>query len=354
MADESTTQSSAAAPAANDTPSSGGLAERLTTATAGSPEPSSAAAIPSTPDGAAAPAQSSAPPSGTEWQGVRDYAKAQGVDLPFEDDSAALQALIRSHQEGQQRNYYTDLGRQVAPQAQAIAEYLRQRQAQQAQPQAPPPWQGPEFQKDWLQLVERDENTGRLRSKAGYDPAIAEKVEAYAQWREKFLDQPEQVIAPLIEQRAQQLIEAKFTEYNERQTADQIVAANAGWMFAADAQGRPVYTPQGQRQLTAEGVGYARAADTLWRGGLRDVRQIDALARAQVENVILRQRLLATAPAASNGATTLAATTDLGGGLTRPSAAKPVENGSQKGMSLAQRLMVNLDRAGAPENLTLH
>ncbi len=351
MADETIATPSAPAPSTEPAAPQGGLAERLTTATAATPEPTPAtvAAVEGSP---VLGSTAASPAAATEWQGVRDYAKANGVDLPFEDDAAALQALIRSHQQANQRDYYADLGRQVAPQATQIAEFLRQRKQQAVQPQAPPPWQGPEFQKDWLQLVERDENTGRLRSKPGYDPTIAEKVEAYAQWREKFLDQPEQVIAPLIEQRAQQLIEAKFAEYNERQTADQIVAANASWMFAADAQGRPVFTAQGQRQLTAEGVGYARAADTLWRGGLRDVRQIDQLARATVENVILRQKLLALAPAASNGATTLAATADLGGDLTRPSAARPVENGSQKGMSLAQRLMVNLDRAGAPENLT--
>ncbi len=334
---------------------SGTLAERMTTATASTPE----VAAPTTAGGPvdasvvqAAGASTSAA-AATEWTGVREYARSQGVELPFEDDGAALQALIRAHQQVGQRDYYADLGRRVAPQANEIAEFLRQRQAQQTAPQAPQPWDGPEYDESWLSVVERDENTGRLRSKAGYDPAIAEKVEAYGKWRNGFLMRPETVVGPLIEQRAQQLIDAKFAEYNERTVADQIVVKNAPWMFAADPQGQPVYTPQGQRQLTAEGIGYARVADALWRGGLRDVRQIDQLARAQVENVVLRQQLLANRPAAAaDAASVLTAPTSVGGNLTRPSAAAPAENGSQKGQSLAQRLMVNLNRAGAPDDLS--
>ncbi len=319
-----------------EAPGAAPLAEQLETATGGA-----------TPE---APAPTQTPSA--EWQGVRDYARSQGIELPFADDGAALQALLQSHRQASERDYYSELGRRVAPHSSQWADYLRQRQQATRAPQAPPPWQGPEFDKAWLQLVERDETTGRLRSKAGYDPTIAEKVEAYASWREGFLESPEKVIAPLIEERARQLIEARFAEHGERSTADRLVAESAPWMFQADPQGAPVFTPQGQRQLTPEGVLYARAADSLWRGGLRDVRQIHGIARAQVENAVMRQRLLQGQPPAAPGASTLAAAPTLGAAAL-PSAAAPPAAPSQKGLSLRERLMVNLDRAGAPDNLNL-
>ena len=69
-----------------------------------------------------------------QWQGVRDYARAQGIELPFEDDGAALQALLASHRQANQRDFYADLGRRMAPHAQQITAYLQQRQQPQLQP----------------------------------------------------------------------------------------------------------------------------------------------------------------------------------------------------------------------------
>ena len=292
-------------------------------------------------------------PAAPEWTSIRDYAKSQGVELPYDDDAAAVNALLNAQRQAAQQNYYADVGRRIAPHANEVAEFIRNRQTQQAAPQAPPAWQAPEYKPEWLNIVERDENTGRLRSKAGYDPAIAEKVEVYAQWRDKFLDNPEQIIGPLVDQRAQQLVDAKFAEHAERSAADQIVAKNAGWMFAAGQDGNPVYTPQGQRQLTPEGIMYAQSADQLWRAGLKDVRQIDALARTQVENAVMRQRILQAQPAAASPSAVAAATagTSVGGQLGLLSAGAAAPSKSMKGLSLREALMVNL--RSAPEDMEL-
>ncbi len=302
-----------------------------------------------------APVVAEVPVAEPQWQGVRDYAKANGVDLPFDDDAVALQALIRSHQQVNQRDYYADLGRQVAPQAQQIAQYLAQQRWTKDAPVTPPPWQGPEFKKEWLQVVEKDENTGRLRSKAGYDPSIADKVQAYADWRESFFDNLPQNIGPLIQTEAQKLVDARFAQQNEQHQADQLISRNAQWLFQADAQGQAVYTPQGQRALTPEGVAYARATDSLWKAGMRDVRQIDAYARSQVENAVMRARMLQLQPPAANGSQLAAAAAQpsVGGQLARPSAAAPAVAQPTKGLSLREMLRVNLDRAGAPEDLNL-
>lgn len=288
----------------------------------------------------------------TQWQGVRDYAKTQGVELPFEDDGAALNTLLSAYKQANERNYYADFGRQAAPHAQEFQEYLRTRQQPQA-PAAPPPWKGPEFKEEWLQVVEKDENTGRLRSKAGYDPTIAQKVEAYAEWRERWQKEPEAIIGPLIQSEAQKLVDARFAEQNERYRADQLLSRHAAWMFAADAQGRALYNQQtGQRQITPEGVTYARATEQLWASGIRDVGTIDTYAQMVVQNAVMRQRLLLTQPAA-NGSPNAAPSSSVGGQLTRPSAAAPAVAAPSKGMSLRDMLRVNLDRAGAPEDLNL-
>ncbi len=345
MADELTPAPAApaepAVPAPAPEPAPAPLAEQLTAASAGTPDP---AATP------AAPAVAQAEPA---WQGVRDYAKANGVELPFADDAAALNALLAAHRQASERNYYADLGRTVAPHAQQVAAYLQQQRRQAAAPQQAPPWQPPEFDDKWLAMVERDENTGGLRSKQGYDPAIAERVQKFADWREAFLKNPAAVVGPLVQEESRRVAGQMFAEQNERTVADQLVGQSAGWMFQADPQGQPVFTAQGQRQLTPEGSLYARSADQLWKAGVRDVRQVHALARAQVENAVMRQRLLHAQPPAASlpQSAAAAAGSSVGGQLTRPAAAAPAAGQSQKGLSLRERLMVNLDRAGAPDDM---
>ncbi len=327
----------------------------MTAATGSVPEPSPVAASPGPVTSGVQPEQVQPAAPAPEWTGVRDYAKARGTELPFDNDEAALEALLRSHQQASQRDYYADLGRTVAPQAQQIAEYLEQRRTAQASASAQPPaWQAPEYNEQWMAVVERDPETGQLRSKPGYDPSLPQKVQAYADWRENLLRAPHTVMQPLMEQTALRLIDERLAAQREQTTAEQIVARNAAWLFATTPQGAPVYTANGQPQFTAEGVLYARASDAAWRGGVRDPRLIDQIARGQVENAVLRQRLAQLQPAATPAAAIAAseARPSLAGALSRPSTGAAHTNGSQTGLSLRERLTVNLDRAGAPQDLS--
>jgi hypothetical protein len=274
-----------------------------------------------------------------------------GVELPYEDDAAALNDLIRARQQLQARDYYSELGQRFAPLAPQIQEYLRTRTPA-AQPEAP--WAPPKFDKSWLAMVERDPETGVLRAKPGHDPGIAEKVQAYADWRDRFLDNPEQVVAPLIEQRAQGLIEAKFAEYAQQTLAEDLVRRNAGWMFAADGDGGAAVDAYGRRRLSPAGVVYARAAKDLWDAGVRDVRQVDAYARTAAENAAMRGHLQQLRPPAQQPAQAVpstAAAASVGGNMTRPEASGPRIAASQRGLSLREMLQQNL--RGAPEEITL-
>ena len=297
-----------------------------------SPVDAPAVASVDTPPSASVDAPVAAPvdTSSSSWQGVRDFARAQGVELPHENDAAALQSLIAAHQQLQQRNYYAELGQRIAPHAGELQRYLQSRQAQ---PQVTPAWQPPEFQKEWLKQVERDPETGLLRAKPGYDPGLPARVQAYADWRDRFLDSPEQVIGPLVEQRSRQIVREEQGVYQSQALANSLIAADSHWMFEEGPRGRTL-TPAGQH--------YATMAKNLWDGGLRDINQIHAMSRATIENAVLRQQIQSLRPAAVN-APLAEQPVNAGGSAARPAnGAPPVAPGARKGLSLREALMANL------------
>lgn len=312
-----------------------GLGERLAQATEGvQPEVVQPEVVPE----GGVPAPAAPPAADATWQGVRDFARQQGVDLPWQDDAVALQQLLESYRHSQRRDFYADLGRRVAPQAEAFTEFLRQRQAPPAA-EAQPPWKPPAFKREWLQQVERDPETGVLRAKPGYDPATAEKVQAYAEWRDQFLDSPEEVLGPLVEDRARSLIQQELAGYQQRMQAEALVAHSAAWMFEEQPD------PQGRRRLSPAGALYARAAQELWDSGLKDVSRVHALARGQVELAVARQQLLKLQPPPQETPQRAAAEqpASVGGGNTRPSrSAPPAPANKQVGLSLRERLNATL------------
>ena len=214
-------------------------------------------------EGAAA-AASSAPsaPQGmaeSQWQGVLDYARSQGYQLPYRDDAAAVQGLLQAYRTANERNYYSDLGRSMAPYADQISAWIRQNQAAQSQQQqqrpqyAPPPWDP-----KWVGMVERDPNTGGLRSKAGYDPRIADAVQNYADWRDRFLENPAQTITPLVEERARQLIQQEMATHKESLAAEQLVSQNANWIFQSYDDGKPVLGQDGMKSSAPQVISMPR------------------------------------------------------------------------------------------------
>lgn len=284
------------------------------------------------------------------WQGVREYARAQGVELPHESDVAALNHLLGAQRQLAERNYYAELGQRLAPHADGVREYLASRQRPQA-PAAPPAYQPPPFKKEWLGQVERDEGTGALRSKPGYDPGIAEKVSAYVEWREKFLESPETVIAPLVETRAAEMIERRFADHQQRSEADRLVQSHQEWLFQRGADGREVYDNAGRRQMTPLGVLYARTAKSLWDSGVRDVRRLDAMATMAAENAILRLRLQGQGQPTIDPRTAGGMQPPVGGGTARPGAGVPAGAQPARGMSLREMLIRSTERV--PDDVSL-
>jgi hypothetical protein len=291
-----------------------------------------------------------APAGGGEWTSVRDYAKQFGVELPHENDAAALGELLQAYQRGQQRDYYADLGRQVAPNAAEYQAWLQSRQAP-AVPEERPKYRPPELKQEWLQMVERDEATGQLRSKQGYDPAIAQKVQEFADWREGFLTDPGSYIAPLVEERAAEIVRREMGQQQERMAAERVLAENASWLYRRDAEGRTVPGRDGRPSLSPEGQMFAQAVEHLSKQGLRDPLETARLARSLVENQVLRRELEkhrpATAQPAAPGTVHAPARNPQ---QVAPATGSPRTEVSSEGLSLREMLRRDLDAAGIRED----
>ena len=298
--------------------------------------------VSSAPSGMESGPSASQEPLAAEWQGVSDYARQLGVQLPA-DDHQALATLLNAYQRSLQPNFYEQFGRQLAPYADQVQQYLQhQRAMQQQQVPGRAPWQPPEWNPAWVNMVERDPATGMLYAKPGVNPQIAEKVQQYAEWRDQFLDDPAKTIQPLVEHRAKELIQQEFATHRQTVEADNLVAENANWMFQADPNGVPMLHQDGSRALSPAGAVYARAVNDIWNSGVRNVRQCHLLARAQVENAVLRQQWLthyAQAPAAYAQQQQGMMPTNVGGSATRPSVSP--QRGPQSSNGLGLRELLN-------------
>lgn len=275
-----------------------------------------------------------------EWQGVADYARQYGIDLPG-SDAQALQTLLSAYRQSQQRNFYAEYGQRMAPYADQIQSWIQQQQTAQVQPQARPAWQPPEWDPRWLNMVQRDPETGQVFAKPGVDPRIAEKVLAYADWQDKFRANPGEYIQPLVEQRAREIVQQEFADYRQHATADQLVSQNSNWMFAYQPNGAPILMQDGSRALSHAGALYARSVNQIWNSGVRDVQQCHALARSVVENALIRQQWIQQQQAALSGpqAQHAQTPTSVGGAATRPAQGlKQGKADTQSGLSLRERL----------------
>jgi hypothetical protein len=233
--------------------------------------------------GAQAAATAAPGTAASEWQGIRDAARAYGYDLSrFNDDGQALLHLIQQAQASRQADYYAQLGRQLAPHAQGIQTYLQQ-QAQAAQQQKPQPWQAPEFDDRWLALVDRDPATGVFVAKQGVNPAIADRVNAYDQWmrnwQTKGPEYVEQIVDSRLQGRVDQMVQERLAGYQREQTIQSIVAQHADWLYQTDQTGRRLTDVNGQFVPTPAGARYVQNVRTLQGLGVTDPRAQDQLAR---------------------------------------------------------------------------
>lgn len=221
-----------------------------------------------------------------EWESIRDVVGSLGYQIPAHlsqgDDRAVLLHILNQAQQNQQANYYAQLGQAIAPQYQQFQQFLAQQQPQ-AQSQQRHEWEAPEFDREWLQLVDQDPRTGRYLAKPGVNPAIADRVNAFDRWQQQYGQNPVAPVRAMMQHELpamiQQQVQAGIQQYQQQQTVQSIVTANAEWMYQNNAEGRPVIGVGGQPVFTPQGMRYGQLVHQLEKGGMHDPRMIDQTAR---------------------------------------------------------------------------
>lgn len=299
----------------------------------------------------------------TDWESVVDVARNLGYDFggrEYRDDREFLRDVLTQATSNRQADYYAQLGRQLAPQYQQIQGYLQQQQAQAQQPQARQPWEAPEFNEQWLGLVDRDPNTGVFLAKPGVNPVIADKVNEFAKWRDNFTSNPIGAIRPFVEQNlpnlVQQQVQQQLAAYQTQQEVQGIIHQNSEWMYQHDANGQQVIGVGGRPVATPNGARYMQLVGELERSGMSSPSQIDRYAKQILMGELARNQVQQGQPAAPDAQAQNALASSrsqrnvlqaLGAGQRQqtPGATEP----EQQGLALRDRIRLAFDGAGYSE-----
>lgn len=232
-------------------------------------------------------------PAAAEPATIRSLVKSLGYEFgpDVADDYQALVNLTnRARQaeqleaQARQADVYRQLGQQLAPRAQELGKFFQDQQ----KPQGPKAYEPPEFDERWSGLVDRDQNTGLYVGKPGTPPELVNKVNAWADWQQKFQRDPIAVIRPLLEEQRTATLEAMRQELRQTMEAQQreaqvmqIARRNADWAYAKDAAGNWMPDPlTGGPSLTPLGRQYIGLVQSLAQRGVQDPAHRDELARA--------------------------------------------------------------------------
>lgn len=291
--------------------------------------PSSGAGTPATPaasPAASAPAPSSAAapaPSSPPSQTFRDMAKDL---LPsgrvFKDDAEAISYM---RQQAAEQSRLAGVGQQVYPYLSEFQQWQQEKaaeaQAKAKQDQQTPYyekwWKAPEYKPDWSKAIYKDPETGRLSVRDGYPPDILNKALTYSSWLDqqqaKFWENPiqfmQEPIMHLAQHVAQQIVDQRLGEHQQRLQAQSFVNDNADWLFQTK-DGNFVYDANGNRQLNEWGQrfhGYVGAVERRWQSmGIHPASMVEVtkdMALNQIKlDYLLAQKQQAQAPAAAAAA----------------------------------------------------
>jgi hypothetical protein len=298
-----------------------------------------------------------------EWTSIRDAARQAGFDFGHgvTDDAAALNLLLQKAQASRQQSMYEQLGRQLAPRAEELQRYLQG--GQQLLQQAPDaqkrkPWEAPEFDRRWAALVDRDSATGLFFSKPGTPPEIAQKVNEYVEWKDRYDANPSAVMNEMVRAQAQEearkIFAEQFAEQQRNYEIQRITTENRSWMYqqapgggiARDFDGQPVMTPHGSR--------YIYHVEALHRAGVQEPSTQDRLAKELVRGEWTNQYYSQQQQAAQADPGRQAATSsgrDVNPAQTRPPSIRK-RRGTPEPTTTGMSLQEAMARAFKEENIT--
>jgi hypothetical protein len=331
----------------------------------GQPQPQGPPGTPQPGPGAAAGAPGFPAPQAQPQGFLGALAPLFGGQVPFQSEAEAVHSLVSAWQQGQQRNWYSEVGQAVAPHLDEFTAWQRERQRRRPpQPQAQQSaYAPPQFDRRLLSFCEEDPNLpGTLRSKAGYDPRIGTQANQYLdyvrEWEELRTTDPvawgERLFGGLIEQKAQSLIQQHMGQYQEQVQARSLIEGNRHWLYQHDPQGRQVVDRNtGRPALSPNGVRYYQYLEHAHsRLGVNDVGEQHRFAMDMLERDALRAKVAqAPAPQVPSGAVHAPNIGELGavqpptGNGPQPTM-QPPPNPNPSGASLIQMMRQGFQQGG--------
>jgi hypothetical protein len=181
----------------------------------------------------------------------------------FADDGAAEAGLREQVRQMQANEHFARVGQQVYPHLSEWQNWQKQQQAAAAAQQAQQNkwWNPPEWNPEWLNMVDRDPTTGQFVPKVGFAPDVASKIEAYRNHRENLINglakDPIEFLKPglepLIKQMAQQLVQEQLQGFQAETGIKQTLEKNSHWLYEHDEGGAAKLAPNGQKVLSLPG-----------------------------------------------------------------------------------------------------
>lgn len=186
-----------------------------------------------------------APQQQEVWSAFRGLPQFQG-----QDDRAIAQRLYEAMQREEHAARALQQYQSIVPVAQEYLqhrpqyqEWLKSRsqppqQAQPAKPEQPAWWNPPQIKDSYKRYLTRDEN-GRevIDSNAPLDAkaALQDYQDYRANFAQKFLDNPEQTLGPMVEkvavERAEQIIEQRLSRMQDEQYVSGLERENKDWLY---------------------------------------------------------------------------------------------------------------------------
>lgn len=326
------------------------------TATATATPPSVASDAGQTSEPAPASSAGAEPVAGTtatapadEVSYLMDEAKKLGLDLSQHgDDETAFKYLVSTVQGAAQLQERLRQLEGLMPFAQTYAQHGQRfqewlAQQGQAQPAKKGWWNPPEYNPTWEQLLEKDPTTGEIKLRPGAPPDILPKYLAYQQHRREFADRlmsdPGATLKPLIEEEARriasEIVQQNQGQLTEQMQIQQFEREHANWLYAKDANGRPLMNGIGQQVMTPEGerfVAYTRQATQL---GINNVQGRIAYARDMLSRDLAMAQV-SQAGAAANGADKKAAFLQQAAATRKPNTGGSVQPPNLNGNNMPQ------------------
>lgn len=334
-----------------------------TTAAVAQPAPAAPAATPAPAAAALTPEQLA-----LQTQGTPATLRAQlaalglsGVDQ-FADDNSALQAVAAQAQAAAvlQQQLQAVLAQQqqqaqYAQQQAALQQLLAQQRPAAAAPAAIDPYQAPEYQQVWEQLVVRDDKGVITGVVPGVPGDMLGKYHAYHAWRKNFADKlltdPRGTLAPLVAAQAQEqakaLVQQELAKHQTAVFVNDFVQQNSNWLHMQDGQGQVVRNPaNGQPLLSPLGQRFKGHLEAAHGMGVTDIRQQERYAREMLRADVQGQQFAQQQAAAAAQQTAVGANRrpSQTGTLPAPGVQQTVpQNG---GISLHDQLMQAFHQAG--------